>query len=190
MSDDDDPLWLNSPIKSLLFRAGCYALAIALLSGLMALITRSALGALAGAVAMLFGIVIGRGWIGRSLDRAVAGLRARKWRDREGRHYSFAGVPLDLHDDGRMVWLQERGVRILLGLQRDPVDALKTRFSGQWREAAELGLRGRGLWLSAAAVHQLLADAPQRMDPKRVRLRSYLDREILQPAARRHERGG
>lgn len=187
---DEDPLWLNSPGKRLLFRGTCYALVTTLLAALMLGITGSWLGALAGAVAMLIGIVVGRGWIGRVLDRAIAGLRARRWRDREGRHHSFAGVPLDVHDDGHALWLQERGVRILLGLQRDPVAAFKTRFSGHWREAAELGLPGRGLWLNAAAVRQLLAEAPDRLDPKRLRLRSYIDREILQPAARRHERGG
>jgi len=186
----DDPLWLHSPGKRLLFRGGCYLLAIALLAGLMYGITRSATGALAGAGAMLIGIVVGRGWIGRTLDRLASRFRAAVWGAREGRHHSFAGVPLSVHDDGRTVWLDEAGVRRLLGLTRDPADALKARFSGQWREARELGLGGRGLWLSAAAVHQLLADAPERMDPKRVRLRSYIDREILQPAARRHARGG
>jgi hypothetical protein len=32
-------------------------------------------------------------------------------------------------------------------------------------------------------------EARERMDPKRVKLRAYLSREILQPAERRHERG-
>ncbi len=90
-----------------------------------------------------------------------------------------------MHDDGLHTWLHERGLRALLGLQRDPPDAFKARFTGQWREARELGLQGGGLQLNAQGVHRFLAEAPERMDPRRLKLRAYLDREILQPAARR-----
>lgn len=188
MSDDDDPLWLNSPIKLKLFHAACYALPIALMMAVMAWITGSARGVVIGAVAVLVGLIAARGWIGRLVGAAAHGLRARSLQAREGRHYNFAGVDLSVHDDGHLLWLHEGGLRRLLGLDRDPEQAFKARFSGHWRESAELGLKGRGLWLNAAAVHRLLADAPERMDPKRVRLRGYIDREILQPAARRHAR--
>ena len=176
---DTDPLWLGSPLKRLAFRWACFALAL-----LIALFAPSPLHWLG----VLFLAAALKLWLAEAIGWSWRHLRAFWWRDREGVHHSFAGVPLSVHDDGRAVWLHEQGVRQLLGLARDPTDAFKTRFSGQWREAAELGLKGRGLWLNAAAVHRLLADAPERMDPKRVRFRTYLDREILQPAARRHER--
>ncbi len=177
---DPDPLWLRSPAKRLAFRWTCFGLGL-----LVAWLAPSPfrwLGVLflAAALRLWLADAIGWGW-----ER----LRALWWRDREGVHHSFAGVALSVHDDGRQVWLHEPGLRQLLGLERDPLDAFKARFSGQWRGARELGLQGRGLWLNAAAVHQWLADAPGRMDSKRLRFRQYLDREILQPAERRHAHG-
>lgn len=189
MAEPDDPLWLNSPIKRRLFRVGCYLLPIALGSLVMAGVTGSRWGALAGGTAALVCIVSARGWIGDLIEARLRAARAWTWRHREGVHHSFAGVSLDVHDDGQQLWLHERGLRALLALQRDPPDAFKARFSGQWREARELGLKGHGLWLNAQGVHRHLAEAPERMDPKRIKLRAYLDREILQPARRRHERG-
>lgn len=183
MPEPDDPLWLHSPGKRLAFRIACY-LGFMLIGALgLGLILRSWGAALAGALAVLFGIVNARGWIHDWMDARISGFRAWTWRHREGRHYAFAGIPLSIHDDGRDSWIAEDSVRRLLGLHKDP--ALKARFASQWREAAELGLKGRGLWIKVQALHQHLADAPERLDPKRVRLRSYLDREILQPAARR-----
>lgn len=178
---DPDPLWLHSPFKRLAFRWACFGL------GLL-------LAWLAGGPLRWLGLFFVTAafflWLTEALGWSWERLRALSWRDREGVHHSFAGVPLSVHDDGRQMWLHEAGLRQLLGLERDPPDVFKTRFSGQWREARELGLKGRGLWLNAAAVHQLLADAPGRMDSKRLRFRQYLDREILQPAARRHARSG
>jgi hypothetical protein len=187
--EDEDPLWLNSPVKRRLFRSTCYLLVFGAGIGVMWGITGSVWGAVAGAAAALFGLANARQWIPNTIEALLRGARARTWQHREGVHYSFAGVSLDVHDDGHQVWMHERGLRQLLQLERDPETAFKARFTGQWREPRELGLKGVGLWLNAAALRQHLADAPERMDPKRVKLRAYLDREILQPAMRRHARG-
>ncbi len=146
-------------------------------------------GALATAASLALLLASARGWVLEAISKPFVALRQRNWQHREGVHYTFAGVSLDVHDDGHQVWMHERGLRQLLQLERDPEKAFKARFTGQWREPRELGLKGVGLWLNATAVRQHLADAPERMNPKRVKLRAYLDREILQPAVRRHERG-
>jgi hypothetical protein len=41
-----------------------------------------------------------------------------------------------------------------------------------------------------SALHQYLADAPERMELRRVHMRTYLDRDLMQPAARRREEAG
>ncbi len=184
----DDPLWLNSPGKRLAFRGACYGLVLAFGAVIGGAASGSAWGALATATGVLCLLVAARDWLPRSLAALFGATREHFGRHREGVHHCFAGEPLDVHDDGRAIWLHERGLRRLLGLQRDPPDAFKARFAGQWREARELGLKGGGVWLNADGVHRFLADAPERMDPRRIRLRGYLDREILQPAARRRAR--
>lgn len=174
---DNDPLWLNRPRTERAIRFGLYLLLL--------LIFCLFLGPI-GVVPWLFFVMTA----GKLMERLLAALwRAGTrlpMRHRQGKHYAFAGQSLDIHDDGRDCWIDENSVRRLLGLQKDP--ALKARFPNQWREARELGLKGTALWIKVSALHQHLAEAPERMDPKRLKLRSYLDREVLQPAARRHAR--
>lgn len=186
--EHDDPLWLHSPGKRLAFRLGCYALWVALHALLLGALFGAPIAYAVGAGVGLFNLLTMRDGLVRLLVLPLRLMRRASLAKLEGRHHSFAGVPLVVHDDGRHVWLHETGLRRLLGLQRDPVDAFKARFSGHWREAHELGLPGKGLWLDVAAVHRHLAEAPERMDPKRVRLRAYLDRDLLQPASRRRMR--
>lgn len=181
----NDPLWQHSPGKRWVFRLACYGLVLLLAALLGRAASGSQWGALATAAGVLCLLVAATQILPRLFGRLGNALRWRQWRRREGVHLSFAGVSLDLHDDGQRVWLHERGVRRLLELQRDPEPAFKARFAGQWREARELGLAGRSLWLNAQDVHRHLGEAAGRMDPRRVRLRAYLDREILRPAARR-----
>jgi hypothetical protein len=182
---DPDPLWLNSPIKRRLFRMGFYALLIGLAALLMGATSGSKYGALAGAVAMAFGIGMAGGRIVDLLWAPFKLLRRSSLARMEGRHYSFAGQALHIHDDGRECWIAEASVYKALALARD--GSFKGRFANQWRESRELGLPGHGLWVRVSALHQFLADAPERMDPRRVRLRTYLDRDVMQPAARRRE---
>ena len=188
-TEPDDPLWLHSPRKRLAFRAGCYLLWVLFYALFIGTLFGSPVAYLVGAGVGLFTLLTARQWLTEGLARLLRWLRRSPLAALEGTHYSFAGVALTVHDDGRHLWLHEAGLRRVLGLQHDPVNAFKARFTGHWREARELGLKGTGLWVDVAAVHRHLAEAPERMDPKRVRLRSYLDRELLQPAARRRARG-
>jgi hypothetical protein len=143
-------------------------------------------GALAGAVAMAFGIGMAGGRLVDLLLAPFGAVRRTSLARLQGRHYSFAGQALDIHDDGRECWIAEASVYKALALARD--DSFKGRFANQWRESRELGLPGKGLWVRVSALHQHLAEAPERMDPRRVRLRTYLDRDVMQPAARRRDR--
>lgn len=188
MPEQDDPLWLHSPRKRAAFRAACYGLWVLAYALFIGQLFGGPIAYLLGAGVGLFTLITARQWLTSLLATLWRWLRRAPLAQLQGRHHSFAGVPLSLHDDGRTLWLHEHALRRLLGLQQDPPNAFKARFTGHWREASELGLKGPGLWVDVAAVHQYLGAAPERMDPKRLRLRSYLDREILQPAARRHER--
>lgn len=187
-SEDDDPLWTRQPLRLALLRGACYLAPVLLVATLGKLSSGSWWGALGGALGAGAVVIAASGLIERALGRLADGLRAWRWREREGQHYHVAGVDLQVHDDGRQVWLHEGGVRRLLGLRDDPPDVFKARFSRHWRQAAELGLQGRGLWIDAADVHRYLGEAPNRLDPPRLRLRQYLDRQVLQPAARRRGR--
>ncbi|WP_374438155.1 hypothetical protein [Inhella sp.] len=174
---DNDPLWLQRPRTERAIRIGFYLVVLLLFCLLMGPI---------GVLPWLFLVMTA----GKLMERLLSAL----WREgtrlpmrhRQGKHYAFAGHALDVHDDGRDCWVDETSVRRLLGLQKDP--AFKARFPNQWREAHELGLKGQLLWIKVSALHQHLGEAAERMDPKRLKLRAYLDREILQPAARRRER--
>jgi len=123
-------------------------------------------------------------WLGvRLLDGVLTRLREWRWRDEEGRHHAFEGVSLEVEEDGRHVWIAGAGLRTLLRL-RDSDDVLAARHAGRWRRDDH-----RRLWLRADAVVDLLATMPGRADPRTVRLRRYIERELLYPAARRRERG-
>jgi len=167
MSDadlDDDPLWLRSPFKRSLLRGSVQLLPVLGVGALGRLSSGSWWGALFAALLAAGLVAVAGGHIERALGRLARSLREQGWREREGRHFSINGVSLQVHDDGRRVWLHETGLRRLLGL------------------------RGTGLWLDAAAVHRFIGQAPGRLDPPRLRLRSFIDREILQPAERRRGR--
>ncbi|RVT83778.1 hypothetical protein [Inhella crocodyli] len=183
---DPDPLWRNSPVKLGLLHAAFYALYMALGALAVGGITRSWLGAAIGAAVMGLLVLTAGLSVVDGLFAPFEWLRRGSLARLEGRHYSFAGQALDIHDDGRECWIAEHSIRKALGHARD--DAFKARFANQWREARELGLPGKALWVRVSALHQHLADAPERMDPRRVRLRTYLDRDVMQPAARRRDR--
>lgn len=104
------------------------------------------------------------------------------WAEREGRHHSVAGVHLRVEHDARHSWVDGAGLQRVLGT-RDPDDVLAARLPGRWRrdDKGELMLR-------VDAVVEHLARRPERMDPRVVRLRVYLEREVLFPEARRRAR--
>lgn len=123
-------------------------------------------------------------WVGvRWLDSLAQHARNWHWRHEAGRHHAFAGVTLHVEDDGRHLWIDGADLkRVLRSSDRDEV--LAARMPSRWRRAAD----GR-LQLRVDAVVEHLATAPERMDPRRVKLRRYLEQDVLFPAAERRRRG-
>lgn len=133
------------------------------------------------AVVTVFGLIAWTTpWIGvRLLDRAIGRVRAWLWRREQGRHHGFGGIALHVEDDGRHSWIGGADLQRVLRT-RDPDDVLAARVPGRWRRD------GQGqLLLRVDAVVEYLAGAPGRMDPRMLRLRQYLEREVLFPAAKR-----
>ena len=120
----------------------------------------------------------------RLLDAAVLFIRSLYWARDQGRFHSFGGIPLDIEDDGRHVWLDGQGLLRVLG-RKEAEDVLAARLAGQWRRD-ERGV----LMLRADSVVQYLAQMPERTDPRVQKFRRYLEREVLYPASQRRSRSG
>jgi hypothetical protein len=104
------------------------------------------------------------------------------WRREQGTHHSFGGLALHIEDDGRHVWIAGADLQRVLGT-RDRDDVLAARVPGRWRHD-----EGQPLLLRVDAVVAYLAAAPGRMEPRVVRLRRYLERDVLFPAAEMRRR--
>ena len=116
------------------------------------------------------------------LDRLIQAARSFHWHHEQGRHHAFAGVPLHIEDDGRHLWVDGNGLQRVLG-SSDRDDVLAARHAGRWRRN-----RDGELLLRVDSVVELLAQGPGRMEPRKVRLRRYFERELLFPAAERRRR--
>jgi hypothetical protein len=124
-------------------------------------------------------------WIGvRWLDHAIHFVRAMAWRQEEGRYHAFRGLGMRVEDDGRHVWLLAEDLQ-RLRRSSEPLDVVAARHSARWRHD-EHG----ALWLRADAVAEQLAQARDALDPGTIRLRRYIERELLFPAAERRRRAG
>ncbi|MFN9746346.1 MAG: hypothetical protein ACK57B_11950 [Betaproteobacteria bacterium] len=121
-------------------------------------------------------------WIISLGERAHGGWRSQLWKRAEGRHHAFAGVPFDIVDDGRHVWMHGDALKRVLA-RPEADDVLAARISGKWK------IDGRQrLWLRVDGVVEHLASFPGRMDPRVQRLRRWLERDVIYPAERRHAR--
>lgn len=138
------------------------------------------------ALAVVFSLValvapwVAIGW----LEALALQVRTRSWAAQQGRFHSFAGVSLEVEDDGRHVWLGARGLQQVLG-RRESEEVLAARHAGRWRRAG----RERSLQLRADAVVSWLSTMPGRDDPHVQRLRRYIERDLLYPAQQRQQRG-
>jgi hypothetical protein len=117
----------------------------------------------------------------RAIDAIARLVRSWLWRGRQGRHHSVGGVMLDVRDDGRQVWIAGADLQRCLGT-RDPEDVLAARHAGRWRRDDD-GV----LLLRADAVVDHLTHCPARYEPRTIRLRRYLEREVLFPASKRKQ---
>lgn len=157
---------------------------LALLAGLIvdALLNRRVvLLVVLGLLALLavFGPHLARRFDGVLSER----LRWWRWHAEEGRHHSFDGLSLHIEHDARHSWVSGADLQRVLGT-RDREDVLAARFSGRWRQGER-----DGLMLRIDAVVQHLAQCPERMAPRTVKLRRFFEREVLYPAAQRRGTG-
>lgn len=128
-------------------------------------------------------VVVGLPWVGvRWLDALEQSARDWAWRREAGRHHAFGNVALAIQDDGRHLWIVGSDLQRVLRTE-DAEDVLAARTPGRWRRDAD-----DRLWLRVDAVVERLATAPGRMEPRTVRLRRYLERDVLFPAAERRRR--
>ena len=118
----------------------------------------------------------------RRAGEVQAWLRERFWAPEDGRFHAFGGVQLQVEDDGRHVWLGGSGLLRVLG-RKEADDVLAARMPGQWRSDD----KGR-LLLRVDAVIDYLGHMPERNDPRVQKLRRYLERDVLHPAAERSRR--
>ena len=117
------------------------------------------------------------------LDALIYAVRSLIWRKEQGRFYSHGGIAVKVHNDGRHVWIDGDSLRRILG-SSDSDEVLAARHAGRWRR-----FDGGVLMLRADAVVEQLASAPGRLDPRIVRLRHWLEREVIFPAAEKRRRG-
>lgn len=121
-----------------------------------------------------------------ALERLEMLARHFIWRQEQGSHHEFGGVTLHIEDDGRQMWVAGDDLKLVLR-SADSDEVLAARHADQLL-ATRRDAQGR-LWIRVDAVVQRLAQAPGRMDPRVVRLRRYLERDVLFPAAERRRRG-
>jgi len=159
-----------------------------------------------GVIALMLGglvdVLLRRSWMMLALTSALALVlvaapylalqlasalkrRAREglWAEQEGRHHAFNGIALLIEHDAHYSWIAGSDLQKVLRTH-DREDVLAARLAGRWRRNDQ-GV----LMLRVDSVVAHLASMPGRMDPHIVRLRRYLEREVLYPAAQRRHRG-
>lgn len=122
----------------------------------------------------------------RWLDDAVLAYRTWLWRRESGHHHSFAGIALDIEESAGQMWISANCLQRALRLREDEATT-SARLAGDASAAVAHAFRNDEgvLMLNVRAVVQYLAHMPRRSDPRVLRLRRYLEREVLYPASRR-----
>ena len=118
----------------------------------------------------------------RLLEALVRWARSVMWKSEQGRHHAHGGIAVAVQDDGRHVWVAAADVREVLRSD-DSDDVLAARLTGRWRRDDKAAL-----WLRADALAKHLATAPGRMEPRTIRLRRYVEEQVIFPAAERRRR--
>jgi len=110
-------------------------------------------------------------------------LRRAQWRQLEGRHYAYKGRPVRVEEDAdHRRWVRLADIRAIAGFTASE-SALKVTYPSGW------SLRGRppSLHLGDEA---LLVHLTKERSPEGIRLRNWVEREIVFPARRQRERLG
>ncbi len=173
-------------MKGRLQRAAFVGLSIAAVLGLLHVlgVGLPLLWALVVAVGLV-AIVVPRLGV-RWLDDGLLAFRSWLWRRESGHHHSFAGIALDIEESACQMWISADSLQRALR-QREDEATTSARLAGDASATVTHAFHNdQGvLMLNVQAVVQYLAHMPRRSDPRVLRLRRYLEREVLYPASRR-----
>jgi len=143
---------------------------------------RSGLGAITVVVAGLVGVALAKPLI--DLASAVRHqMRRANWREVEGHHYAFRGSAVRVHtDEQHRRWVRLADVRRAVGFTASDAALQVTYPSGFQRigRPAEPHL----------SDETLLAHLAKERTPEAIRMRQWVEREIVFPARRERERLG
>jgi hypothetical protein len=133
-------------------------------------------------MAALFGVALAR----PLLDLAIAlryHFRSAVWRDVQGSYYAYKGRPVRVIDDAdHRRWIRLADIRAIAGFTASDA-TLQVTYPGGWRRlgrAAEPYL----------CDESLLTHLGKERTPENLRLRHWVEREIVFPARRKREHAG
>jgi len=133
-------------------------------------------------IGALAGIVLARPLIDLAIGIYQA-MRRANWRELEGRHYAFKGRTVHvIQDADHQRWVRLADIRTILGFTASDA-ALQVTYPAGWR------MLGRPP-LPHLSDEALLVHIAKERTPEAVRLRLWIEREIVFPARREREHRG
>ncbi len=132
--------------------------------------------------APLFGVAFARPLI-QLIGSARHAMRRAHWRDVEGRHYAFRGWPVKVVADAdKQRWVRLADIRAIVGF---------TASEGALALAYPTGVRRIGRATEGFLGEDVLLEhLGKERGPDAIRLRLWVEREIVLPARRERERLG
>ena len=133
-------------------------------------------------IGALAGILLARPLIDLAIGSYQA-MRRANWRELEGRHYAFKGRTVHvIQDADYQRWVRVADIRAIVGFTASDA-ALQVTYPAGWR------MLGRPP-LPHLSDEALLVHIAKERSPEAVRLRLWIEREIVFPARRERERHG
>ena len=133
--------------------------------------------------APLFGFLLARPLLDL-VGASGAAVKQLALADLEGRHFEYRGVALDIaEDEEHRRWIRVADLRKLLpGLPRD--ELLRRQYASDCRDDAATAT-AKALRIEAGA---LLAHLAKATEPATLRLKTWLEREVVAPSEKLRER--
>lgn len=122
----------------------------------------------------------------RWLDELVLAVRTWLWKRESGRHHSFAGITLDIEETQGQVWISAESLQS--AIRRPEAETITAARLASFPTLHARHNDEKVLMLNVQAVVQHLSTMPGRAEPRVLRLRRYLEREVLFPASLRRRR--
>jgi hypothetical protein len=152
------------------------------LCGALTAVAYRALGAIAFALcAPLFGVALANP-IMQALGQLPRAARLAKYHGFEGRYYEHKGRQVVVHEDfDRFRWLEVNNIRKLV-----PDLPVNARLAALHGKAFVEGGKDQGPLIRA---EELVAQLSQINQPEALRLRTWLEKEVVIPASKLRSRG-